>query len=98
MTYRCPATEHGQVLRAASYNNDCQSAKVEDFLMEQGLHNLNFEDRVQRNYTVTMLEGCRCKQALQGNSQPRLNQHEPGLRTVRRAGLQAPWSAPRIAV
>jgi len=49
------------LLRASSYNEDCQSAKVEDFLVEQGLQNLNFEDRVQRNYTVTMPEGYRCK-------------------------------------
>ncbi|MBY8936101.1 hypothetical protein [Pseudomonas fluorescens] len=49
------------LLRASSYNDDCQSAKVEDFLVEQGLQNLNLEDRVQRNYTVTMPEGYRCK-------------------------------------
>ena len=49
------------VLRASSYNDDCQAAKVEAFLVEQGLRNLNFQDRVQRNYTVTMPEGFRCK-------------------------------------
>lgn len=49
------------LLRASSYNEDCQSSKVEDFLVEQGLQNLNFEDRLQRNYTVTMPEGYRCK-------------------------------------
>jgi hypothetical protein len=49
------------LLRASSYNEDCQAAKVEAFLVEQGLRNLNFQDRVQRNYTVTMPEGYRCK-------------------------------------
>lgn len=49
------------LLRASSYNEDCQPAKVETFLVEQGLQNLNFEDRVQRNYSVTMPEGYRCK-------------------------------------
>jgi hypothetical protein len=49
------------LLRASSYNDDCQAAKVEAFLVQQGLQNLNFQDRVQRNYTVTMPEGYRCK-------------------------------------
>ena len=49
------------LLRASSYNEDCQAAKVEAFLVQQGLQNLNFQDRVQRNYTVTMPEGYRCK-------------------------------------
>ena len=49
------------LLRATSYNEECQAAKVEAFLVEQGLQNLNFQDRVQRNYTVTMPEGYRCK-------------------------------------
>ncbi|MFP3494613.1 hypothetical protein SB759_10330 [Pseudomonas sp. SIMBA_059] len=49
------------VLRATSYNEDCQAAKVEAFLVEQGLQNLNFQDRVQRNYTVKMPEGYQCK-------------------------------------
>lgn len=49
------------LLRASSYNDDCQAAKVEAFLVQQGLQNLNFQDRVQRNYTVTMPESFRCK-------------------------------------
>lgn len=49
------------LLRASSYNDDCQAAKVEAFLVEQGLQNLDFHDRVQRNYTVTMPEGYSCK-------------------------------------
>lgn len=49
------------LLRASSYNEDCQAAKVEAFLVEQGLQNLDFHDRVQRNYTVTMPEGYSCK-------------------------------------
>ncbi|MFJ2284086.1 hypothetical protein ACIOUG_23565 [Pseudomonas sp. NPDC087803] len=49
------------LLRASSYNEDCQAAKVESFLVEQGLQNLDFHDRVQRNYTVTMPEDYRCK-------------------------------------
>ena len=49
------------LLRVTSYNDDCQAAKVEAFLVQQGLQNLNFQDRVQRNYTVTMPEGYRCK-------------------------------------
>ncbi|MFQ6591239.1 MULTISPECIES: hypothetical protein [Pseudomonas] len=49
------------VLRATSYNEDCQAAKVEAFLVEQSLQNLNFQDRVQRNYTVKMPEGYQCK-------------------------------------
>ena len=49
------------LLRVTSYNEDCQAAKVEAFLVQQGLQNLNFQDRVQRNYTVTMPEGYRCK-------------------------------------
>lgn len=49
------------LLRVTSYNADCQSGKVEAFLVEQGLQNLNFYDRVQRNYTVTMPEGYSCK-------------------------------------
>ncbi|MHA3738779.1 hypothetical protein ACXR0M_24295 [Pseudomonas sp. Eth.TT006] len=49
------------LLRASSYNEDCQAAKVEAFLVEQGLQQLNFEDRVQRNYRVTMPEGYSCK-------------------------------------
>ncbi|VVQ34767.1 hypothetical protein [Pseudomonas fluorescens] len=49
------------LLRASSYNDDCQSAKVEAFLVEQGLQNLSFEERVQRNYSVTMPEGYSCK-------------------------------------
>lgn len=49
------------VLRVMSYNEDCQAAKIEAFLVEQGLQNLNFQDRVQRNYTVTMPEGYQCK-------------------------------------
>jgi len=49
------------LLRASSYNEDCQATKVETFLVEQGLQNLDFHDRVQRNYTVTMPEGYRCK-------------------------------------
>jgi hypothetical protein len=49
------------LLRASSYNEDCQAAKVEAFLVEQGLQNLNFQDRMQRNYSVTMPEGYSCK-------------------------------------
>jgi len=49
------------LLRATSYNEDCQPAKVEAFLVEQGLQNLSFQDRVQRNYSVTMPEGYSCK-------------------------------------
>ncbi|EJZ59223.1 hypothetical protein I1A_003564 [Pseudomonas fluorescens R124] len=49
------------LLRASSYNDDCQATKVETFLVEQGLQNLSFENRVQRNYTVMMPEGYRCK-------------------------------------
>jgi hypothetical protein len=49
------------LLRAMSYNEDCQAAKIETFLVEQGLQNLNFQDRVHRNYTVTMPEGYQCK-------------------------------------
>ncbi|QHD04542.1 hypothetical protein [Pseudomonas sp. R76] len=49
------------LLRVMSYNEDCQAAKIEAFLVEQGLQNLNFQDRVQRNYTVTMPEGYQCK-------------------------------------
>jgi len=49
------------LLRASSYNDDCQAAKVEAFLVEQGLQNLNFQDRVQRNYRFTMPEGYSCK-------------------------------------
>lgn len=49
------------LLRVTSYNDDCQAAKVEAFVVQQGLQNLNFQDRVQRNYTVTMPEGYRCK-------------------------------------
>ncbi|UVK86761.1 hypothetical protein LOY52_18015 [Pseudomonas sp. B21-051] len=49
------------LLRASSYNEDCQAAKVEAFLVEQGLQNLNFQDRLQRNYSVTMPEGYSCK-------------------------------------
>ncbi|WP_219097690.1 hypothetical protein [Pseudomonas sp. UMAB-40] len=49
------------LLRASSYNEDCRGEKVEVFLVAQGLRNLNFEDRVQRNYTVTMPEGYSCK-------------------------------------
>ena len=49
------------LLRVTSYNEDCQAAKVEAFLVQQGLQNLNFQDRVQRNYAVTMPEGYRCK-------------------------------------
>lgn len=65
-TFRATARDEASkravyVLRASSYNDDCQAAKVEAFLVEQGLRNLNFQDRVQRNYTVTMPEGFRCK-------------------------------------
>lgn len=49
------------LLRVTSYNDDCQSSKVEAFLVEQGLQNLNFYDRVQRTYKVTMPEGYSCK-------------------------------------
>ncbi|NNA87913.1 hypothetical protein [Pseudomonas gessardii] len=49
------------LLRVTSYNDDCQAAKVEAFVVQQGLQNLNFQDRVQRNYSVTMPEGYRCK-------------------------------------
>lgn len=49
------------MLRASSSNVACQIAKVEAFLVEQGLRNLNFQDRIQRNYTVTMPEGYHCE-------------------------------------
>lgn len=49
------------LLRVMSYNEDCEATKVEAFLVEQGLQNLNFQDRVHRNYTVTMPEGYQCK-------------------------------------
>lgn len=49
------------ILRASSSNVACQIAKVEVFLVEQGLRNLNFQDRIQRNYTVTMPEGYHCE-------------------------------------
>ncbi|MGY1451140.1 hypothetical protein ACW582_28770 [Pseudomonas chlororaphis] len=49
------------LLRVSSYNEDCQNGKVEAFLVEQGLQNLDFRDRVQRNYTVTMPENYSCK-------------------------------------
>lgn len=65
-TFRATARDEASrravyVLRVSSYNDDCQAAKVEAFLVQQGLQNLNFQDRVQRNYTVTMPEGYRCK-------------------------------------
>ena len=65
-TFRATARDEASkravyVLRVSSYNEDCQAAKVEAFLVQQGLQNLNFQDRVQRNYTVTMPEGYRCK-------------------------------------
>ena len=65
-TFRATARDEASrravyVLRVSSYNDDCQAAKVEAFLVQQGLQNLNFHDRVQRNYTVTMPEGYRCK-------------------------------------
>lgn len=49
------------LLRVMSYNEDCEATKIEAFLVEQGLQNLNFQDRVHRNYTVTMPEGYQCK-------------------------------------
>ncbi|WP_025808500.1 hypothetical protein [Pseudomonas chlororaphis] len=49
------------LLRVSSQNDDCQDAKVEAFVVEQGLQNLDFRDRVQRNYTVTMPDGYSCK-------------------------------------
>lgn len=49
------------LLRASSYNEDCQDAKVEDFLVQESLDNLDFRNRVQRKYTVTLPEGHSCK-------------------------------------
>ncbi|OLF56432.1 hypothetical protein [Pseudomonas chlororaphis] len=49
------------LLRASSQNDDCQDAKVEAFVVEQGLQNLDFRDRVQRTYTVTMPDSYSCK-------------------------------------
>ena len=37
------------------------SAKVEDFLVQESLDNLDFRNRVQRKYTVTLPEGHSCK-------------------------------------
>ncbi len=48
------------VLRASSYNEDCQNAKVENFLVQESLDNLDFRNRVQRKYTVTLPEGQSC--------------------------------------
>ncbi|KAF0862277.1 hypothetical protein [Pseudomonas sp. LD120] len=48
------------LLRASSYNEDCQDAKVEDFLVQESLDNLDFRNRVQRKYTVTLPEGHSC--------------------------------------
>lgn len=48
------------LLRASSYNEDCQDAKVEDFLVQESLDNLDFRNRVQRKYSVTLPEGQSC--------------------------------------
>ncbi|MGC5703919.1 hypothetical protein J4P02_27340 [Pseudomonas sp. NFXW11] len=49
------------LMRVSSYNEDCQDAKVEDFLVQEGLDNLDFRNRVQRKYSVTLPEGHSCK-------------------------------------
>ncbi|MNP82066.1 hypothetical protein D3C76_1805900 [compost metagenome] len=62
MTARDEASRRAvYLLRVSSQNDDCQDAKVEAFVVQQGLQNLDFRDRVQRYYTVTMPDGYSCK-------------------------------------